>query len=137
MATISWNPKTMATGVPVVDAQHQEWIRRYNEFDKAISQGKGLEAVQDTLDFFIAYADVHFKFEEAVMAERRCPAAEANRVAHEHMRNILNGFKKYAQKHGYSMSEIVSLKLRMEEWLVTHILSVDIQLRDSQASNYD
>ena len=61
MATIIWNPKTMATGVPVVDAQHQEWIRRYNEFDEAISQGKGMNVVQNTLDFFLAYADVHFK----------------------------------------------------------------------------
>lgn len=131
MTTITWNPKTMATGVSVVDAQHQEWIRRYNEFDKAIGQGKGLEFVQDTLDFFIAYAEVHFKLEEAVMDEHHCPAAEANRVAHEHMRNILSGFEKYVKKHGYSMSEIVSLRLRMEEWLITHILSVDIQLRDS------
>jgi hemerythrin-like metal-binding protein len=131
MATISWNPKTMATGVPVVDAQHQEWIRRYNEFDTAISQGKGMDVVQSTLDFFIVYADVHFKLEESVMDEHHCPAATANRVAHEHMRNILGGFEKYVKKHGYSINEIVSLRLRMEEWLITHILTVDIQLRDS------
>ena len=131
MAAITWDPKTMSTGVPIVDAQHQEWIRRYNEFDKAISQGKGLEAVQSTLDFFIAYADVHFKLEEAIMDERHCPAAAANRAAHEHMQNILSGFEKYAKKHGYSINEIVNLRLRMGEWLITHILTVDTQLRDS------
>ena len=51
---INWDPNKMATGVPEVDAQHQEWIRRYNEFDAAVSHGQGLEAVQSALDFLPA-----------------------------------------------------------------------------------
>ncbi len=131
MATITWNPQKMATGVPVVDAQHQEWIRRYNEFDEAIGQGKGIDAVQNALEFFLAYADVHFKLEEAVMDERRCPAARENRIDHEHMRNILSGFRTRVKKHGYSISEVIGLKLRMEEWLIKHILTIDIRLRNT------
>lgn len=131
MATITWNPKTMSTGVDAVDAQHQEWIWRYNEFDAAICRGKGMDVVQNTLEFFIAYADVHFKFEEAIMDERHCCAAKANHSAHEHMRHILKGFKTYVNKYGYSISEIISLKLRMEEWLIKHILTIDVKLRDS------
>ncbi len=131
MTTITWNPTAMSTGVPEVDAQHQEWIRRYNAFDEAIDQGKGMEVVQSTLEFFLRYADVHFKFEEAVMDERHCAAATANRVDHEHMRNILKGFNSSVKAHGYSISEIVGLKLRMEEWLIKHILTIDIQLRNT------
>jgi hemerythrin-like metal-binding protein len=131
MTTITWNPKTMATGVPEVDAQHQEWIRRYNQFDDAINQAKGIEAVQSTLDFFIRYADVHFKFEETVMDECHCPAAKDNHAAHEHMRNILRGYEAYAKKHGFSIKEVTGLKHQMEGWLVKHILTIDIQLRDS------
>ena len=128
MANIIWNPQKMATGVPEVDAQHQEWIRRYNKFNDAIHQGKGIEAVQSTLDFFIEYTDIHFGLEEAAMAEHNCPAAKDNLVAHEHMRNILAGFKSYAEKHGYSMTEMISLRIQMEEWLIKHILTIDIQL---------
>jgi hemerythrin len=131
MADIIWDPQKMATGVPTVDAQHQEWIRRYNKFNNAIHQGEGIEAVQSTLDFFVDYADTHFKFEEAVMAERNCPAAKDNLAAHEHMRSILAGFKSYAKTHGYSMFEMIGLRMQMEEWLVKHILTIDIQLRDS------
>jgi hemerythrin len=130
MANIVWNSQKMTTGVPEVDAQHQEWIRRYNEFNDAIHQGKGIESVKRTLDFFIEYADIHFKLEEAAMAERGCPAAEANRIAHEHMRNILSGFKSYAVKYGYSMSEMIGLKIQMEQWLVKHILTIDVKLRN-------
>ncbi len=126
---IKWDPTRMATGVPEVDAQHQEWIRRYNEFDNAISQGKGLDAVQSTLNFFASYAETHFKLEEAFMTERHCPAAEENRTAHECMRNILAGFKAYVEQHGFSWIEVATLRIEMEEWLVKHILTVDIQLR--------
>jgi hemerythrin len=131
MADITWNPQKMATGVPAVDAQHQEWIRRYNNFNNAIQQGKGVEAVQSTLEFFVDYADTHFKFEEEIMSEHNCAAAKANLEAHEHMRNILAGFKSYAEKHGYSMSEMIGLRIQMEEWLIKHILTIDIQLRNT------
>lgn len=127
MAAIDWNPKTMATGMSVVDAQHQEWLRRYNNFDEAISQGRGLEAIKSTLDFFIAYTDIHFKFEEELMEKRHCPAASANHADHEQMRQMLNGFSK---NQAYSVNEIIGLKLRMKEWLLKHILTIDIQLRD-------
>lgn len=127
---INWDPATMSTNVPEVDAQHQEWIRRYNEFDEAVSHGKGLAAVRSTLDFFANYAEVHFKIEEAYMDERDCPAAEANRTGHQQMRNILAGFQEYMKHQGVSMIEVSTLRLEMQEWLVKHILTIDIQLRD-------
>jgi len=130
MATINWDSGKMATGVPEVDAQHQEWIRRYNEFDNAVSQGMGLEIVQSTLDFFANYAETHFKLEEACMTKRNCPAAEANRAAHKKMRNILTGFKEYVERKGVSMMQVTILKMEMQDWLVKHILTIDIQLRD-------
>jgi hemerythrin-like metal-binding protein len=131
MAAIVWNPQKMSTGVSEVDAQHQEWIRRYNQFDEAISEGRGVEVVQTTLNFFVDYADTHFKLEEAVMEKHDCPVSKANRAAHDHMRNILTGFKEYADEHGYSLSEMLGLKFQMEEWLINHILTIDVQLRGS------
>jgi hemerythrin len=131
---IKWDPEKMATGVPEVDAQHQEWIRRYNEFNEAVNQGKGIETVRSTLDFFVDYADTHFKCEEACMAERNCPAAEANRVAHQQMRYILVGFQACVGRKEVSMVEVASLRIQMQKWLVNHILTIDIQLRDCQVS---
>lgn len=131
MAQISWDQEAMSTGVPEVDAQHQEWIRRFNQFDEAINQGKGVDAIQKTLDFFITYADVHFTFEEAVMDKHNCPAAKDNREAHGKMRRILRGYKTYVEKHGFSILELRGLKYQMERWLIEHILTIDIQLRDT------
>lgn len=127
---IVWNAEKMATGVPEVDAQHREWIKRFNEFDTALSESHGAQAVQAALDFFSHYADTHFKLEEACMDARHCPAAHANREDHERMRSILAGYQKYTQKHGFSMIEVASLRQIMEDWLIKHILTIDIQLRD-------
>lgn len=131
MARITWDSKTMSTGVPEVNAQHQEWLRRYNQFDDAIRQGKALEVVHSTLNFFIQYAEFHFKFEESVMDERLCSAAQANHVDHQLMRNILSAYQAYEKQYGYSIGEVIGLKLRMDQWLIKHILTIDIQLRDS------
>lgn len=120
----------MATGVPDVDKQHQEWIARFNEFEDAISKGRGLEEIQSTLHFFADYAETHFHLEETRMAELDCPAAEENRIDHEQMRSIIAGYRQYVKKHGASAIEVVGLRLRMREWLVNHILTIDIQLRD-------
>jgi hemerythrin len=130
MAEIVWNSATMSTGVLEVDRQHQEWIRRYNQFDEAVSQGKGIEAVHSALEFFSIYAEIHFKFEESVMNERHCSAAEDNHFAHEHMRSILRGYNAYANKHGLSIFEVAGLRQQMGKWLVDHILTIDIQLRE-------
>jgi hemerythrin len=127
---INWDPQRMATGVPEVDAQHQEWVRRYNEFDEAVSRGMGLEVVRKTLDFFANYAETHFKLEEACMAEHNCPITETNRIDHERMRNILSGFKEYMEQKGVSLIQVIILEREMQEWLVKHILTIDIQLRD-------
>lgn len=80
--------------------------------------------------FFANYADTHFKLEEAYMTERHCPAEAANRAAHEQMRNILAGFRAYVKRQGVSMIEVAALRKEMQEWLVKHILTIDIQLRD-------
>lgn len=127
--TIKWNPPLLATGIPEIDAQHQEWIRCFNEFDNAVCQGRGMEIMDSTLDFFIKYAENHFKFEEAVMDELRCPAAEINRTDHESMKAILYGFKCYWVRHEITPVDIASLRLEMQEWLVNHIMTIDTKLR--------
>ena len=128
--SIQWDPVKMATGVAEVDAQHQEWIRRFNDFDEAVTQGKGIEAVGGTLTFFSAYAETHFYLEEARMSEKHCPAAEANRADHEQMRVLLAGMRDFMNTRGISIVDVDMLRMRMEDWLVRHIMTIDVQLRD-------
>jgi hypothetical protein len=36
---IEWNKAILGTGLPDIDEQHREWLRRYNEFDNAVMKG--------------------------------------------------------------------------------------------------
>jgi hypothetical protein len=46
------------------------------------------------------------------------------------MRRILTGFKAYVKREGASLVEVAALRMEMQEWLVKHILTIDVQLRD-------
>ena len=35
--TINWDAEKMTTGIGEIDEQHKEWIRRFNEFDDAVT----------------------------------------------------------------------------------------------------
>ncbi|HEY5158825.1 MAG TPA: bacteriohemerythrin [Anaerolineales bacterium] len=127
--TIEWNDEKMATGFPEIDAQHKEWIRRINEFDDAVTNRKGQEAIQNTLDFLAQYSETHFIGEEAIMAKHNSPALGLNRAEHEEFRGKLAEIRTWVKNAGATSVEVVALKSALEDWLVNHISTVDVQLR--------
>ena len=127
---IEWNDEKMATGFPEIDAQHKEWIRRINEFDDAVVNRKGQEAIQNTLDFLAQYSETHFAGEEALMAQRNSPVQEPNRAAHDEFRGKLAEIRTWAKNDSATSVEVIALKDALEEWLVNHICTVDVQLRN-------
>jgi len=127
---IEWNDEKMATGFPEIDAQHEEWIRRINEFDAAVVNRKGQEAIQNTLDFLTRYSETHFVDEEAIMAQLNFPLQEPNRAAHDEFRGKLAEISAWVKNEGATSVEVIELKNALEKWLVNHICIVDVQLRN-------
>jgi hemerythrin len=125
-----WNDEKMATGFPEIDAQHKEWIRRINEFDDAVVNRKGQEAIQNTLDFLTQYSETHFVGEEAIMAQHNSPVQELNRAAHNEFRGKLAEIRSWVKNEGAMSVEVVALKSTLEKWLVNHICTIDAQLRN-------
>ena len=126
---IEWNAERMAIGLPEIDAQHQEWIRRFNEFDNAVINRQGHNTMLNTLDFLTQYSETHFASEEASMARLNSPILAANRAAHNEFRGKLAEIKAWVSHEGVSMVEVIALKVTLEEWLVNHICTIDVQLR--------
>jgi len=129
---IEWDYARMTTGLPGIDAEHQEWIRRFNEFDTAVTSGQGLETIQDTLNFLATYAETHFAHEEALAARHGSPVAALNRANHDQFRAQIQDIQAWIQQEGASLVEVVSLKIDMEQWLINHICKVDTQLHPRQ-----
>ena len=126
---IEWNAERMATGLPEVDSQHQEWIRRFNKFDNAVVNRQGHNAIRSTLEFLTQYSETHFATEEASMARINSPALAPNHAAHDEFRRKIAELMAEVSREGVSMVEVMALELTLEEWLVNHICTIDVQLR--------
>ena len=127
--TIQWDEQRMTTGVPEIDAQHKEWIRRFNEFEEAVVNHKGQEAIQATLDFLGRYAETHFADEEARMISSKSPALEENRSDHDVFRRKLAEIRSWVEREGATTVEVLALRGTLEDWLVNHICTIDVKLR--------
>ena len=128
---IEWNEAKLGTGLPDIDEQHREWLRRYNEFDDAVMKGQGLEVIFSTLAFMVQYTKTHFSHEEARMAECGCQAQDANRAAHDQFRTRLDEMLSWLENTRPTAVEVVILKQELEDWLVNHICTIDVQLRNA------
>lgn len=126
---IEWNEEKMTTGVKEIDAQHKEWIRRFNEFDSAVMQRKGVDALRGTLDFLGQYSESHFADEERRMAQANLSALAQNRAEHNEFRSKLAEIRAWVEREGATTVEVVALKSTLEDWLVNHICTVDVKLR--------
>ena len=126
--TIQWDPAKMSTGLPVVDAEHQEWIRRFNEYESAITIGQGTDVIRELLDFMTEYSEQHFVHEEMLSVDVDSPAAKLNRAEHNKFRENMSEMKKWIRQNGVSTVEVISLKMDLEQWLVHHICYVDVQV---------
>ena len=110
---IEWNQAEMSTGMQQVDEEHQEWIRRFNEFDAAVIAGHGLESVQQTLEFMANYAENHFIHEETLTDNPRSEAAQLNESEHERFREKIAYLRKWIGQDGASSVEVVSVSKEM------------------------
>ena len=126
---IEWDDAKLGTGLPDIDEQHKEWIRRYNEFETAVANGQGLDTIFNTLAFLVQYTDVHFSHEEDRMAACDCPALAQNRLAHDQFRTRLNEMLTWLEQAKPSSFEVVVLQQELADWLTNHITTIDIQLR--------
>jgi hemerythrin len=127
--TINWEPEKMTAGIGEIDEQHKEWIHRFNEFDDAVTGHRGVDAIQDALDFFMQYTNTHFAFEEACMEKYNCPAQSENYMAHAEFQEKLSQIESWVEDGEASLIEVFELKSVLEEWLVNHICTIDVQLR--------
>ena len=127
--TIEWNYEKMTTGLLEIDDQHKEWIRQFNEFDNAVINRKGPDALQSTLSFLAQYTETHFALEEACMKQYDCPAQATNLAAHNEFRSKLAEIVAWVKQGEASTVEVLELKVALEDWLVNHIGTIDVQLR--------
>ena len=127
--SIIWDDAKFGTGVPEIDAQHIEWLRRVNLFDDSVMNGRERELIYNTLAFLVEYTIQHFTLEESIMAKCHCPALKENIAAHEKFRLRLDEILRQIELSGPSAFNAIAIKMELEQWLLNHICTIDIGLR--------
>jgi len=130
---IQWTEK-YATGVEEIDDQHREIFNQLNRLHDAITSGLGKEVIGDILDFAHEYASSHFAFEEQCMEKYQCPVAKKNKEAHKQFISSIEEIQHHvAQDH--DEASVLELYHDLKEWIQSHILKVDTQIRSCAANH--
>jgi hemerythrin-like metal-binding domain len=128
---IVWD-ETMSTGNDRTDSQHQTLIEKFNELSDVFNGSNAGEirlAAGELLDFLQFYAAWHFQQEEALMEQVQCPAAEANKQAHAEFLAKFGEFYTRWQISTMSLDMARQTYAALAEWIVDHIMTVDVQMR--------
>jgi len=119
------------TGVPEIDTHHKVLFDNINRLGKLLDKTEIEQAEADyLLDFLQHYVASHFKYEETCMARFRCPNHAKNREQHTQLQNALAHFKEDYTVHGPLRDLLHRLHTTLVWWINSHILKVDIQLKD-------
>jgi len=124
MVYIVWR-KNYSVGVPSLDAQHEKLVGIINTLYDRIRAGKGAEGIVKVLDELSAYADSHFRHEEALMGEARYPGLKDQEISHNAYRARVLELGKTFQKQPLQVLEF------LKEWWLTHITKSDMLYKDA------
>ena len=84
MALLSWSPQ-YSIGNDQIDAEHAELFRLVNAFDDHWREKRDPQSIAVLLNQLIAYAEMHFQHEEAIMRDRAVNRDEARAVLVERL----------------------------------------------------
>lgn len=132
MPNIVWS-ETLSIGKMEIDAEHKQLIRIANSLLRAMQEGKNKNDFAKILHELREYTVFHFNNEEEYMRSIGYP--DLNKHIDEH--NILKKRVKDFQ-HSVFIGDKVqfdALREMLKDWLVGHILSCDLLIKEYLASN--
>lgn len=81
---LRWDP-ALALGHAVMDAQHETLFTHVGAFVAAVRCGAPVPELPEVLAFIADYVQIHFRYEESLMADSGFPGLEAHRQEHERL----------------------------------------------------
>jgi len=128
--TIEWKDDYL-TNVDRIDEQHRQLFRCVNKLGRMVELGIVNGPEMDHMMMFLgSYTRVHFGYEEWCMRRNRCPAARANETSHREFLEFFDGIADEYRRTGGSSELMRRLHDTMGKWLVGHICTIDVKLKE-------
>jgi hemerythrin len=115
--TIEWKDR-YRIGDPEIDAQHQAWFGKINDFLSA----NGKEALTLCEMKMYQYTRVHFKHEETLMRSINYPGLSDHISKHNELLSHLNGL---SEQIANETIDLVKWRNFLSSWLIHHIAVTD------------
>ncbi|MCB1905537.1 MAG: hemerythrin family protein [Gammaproteobacteria bacterium] len=122
---ISWNETTILN-VAEMDSQHQRLFTLVTNLHQAMASSQGANNVSRALEELVAFTQLHFATEEALMTRYAYPEYETHKQEHEH---LLQDVGQLLQR--FRDGDVLipfAIELDLEAWALRHIESRDKQL---------
>ncbi len=116
-----------ALGVGSMDAEHKTLIEKINHLAETLQKGKVTSAVKRAFADLGAYTQEHFAHEEAYQASISYPEIEAHKKLHKQLLQQLGEFGAAIEN---GQVDAVALMRFINNWLLKHILGVDMKYAD-------
>lgn len=123
MKFVQWIDEKYSVKIQKIDEQHQMLIKIINEVFEAKTNDLGKNVTAGVLKRMADYAQIHFKDEEALMAEYGYPELEEHRSAHQYFITKVGDFNRGFNMDQDSLTE--EMLFFLKDWLLTHIMETD------------
>ncbi len=121
---MQWD-ETLALGVPELDEQHREILRRLDALVHAIRRGSSRDEVGRTLAFLREHVATHFTAEEALMQAVGFPGLPPHQEEHDGFVRDLRALEAEHQNQGASPRLVVRVSGHVTAWLREHLFQSD------------
>jgi len=119
---IEWSD-ALSSGLENIDMQHQEVVRRFNEFSAAVKQGHTKEHTNEILTYMCKFVAHHFESEEDLMHQIDHELASRQTIEHAEFIGKLFKLNAKFESGGPDVAdEILGL---LETWIMEHICAED------------
>jgi hemerythrin len=122
-----WDPD-LATGHNIIDTQHQQLIAAVNALFDAHREGKGPKAVEQTMDFLVAYTIKHFGDEEKIQEKAEYPHYRAHKLLHDGFKGEAQDLAAALRRDGPTDEFISHVCVTIGRWVINHIKSEDFKM---------
>ena len=124
MLIFKWD-KSLETGIPLLDNQHEQIFEHSNTFFIHIKCGRTGQSVRDCLDFLEQYVLFHFQTEEAFQVDTHYPLYRDHQAKHAAIATQVKFFYVRLQSTNYDATVVEEFRVFLSEWITNHILNED------------
>ena len=124
----SWN-KNFETGISLIDEQHQQLVHLLNKLAVHLAHQSSVIELNQVFDELTAYADLHFKTEEAIWQPHFKEDSWFAEHQHTHNSFLSKVLELKEEENSKPLDEVIKDSLKfLTHWLAFHILESDMRM---------